>query len=225
VNIAYMKPLALIAALVLLSGCSSTGASDYSLYYQALRQSIAAGFGGRPRVTKDQAAAIPYATIGYRLNDGPEQLLVLATDSGGEQLWTSGAHVVIVTRDGRIVRTVGFAQDVSAVTPQKGQQIFGPAEAKGKNFTTVRLEDFPSIPVYGVAVRCSAISRGRETIVILGRGVATQKVDEICRSDALAWSFTDSYWIDPQGGLVWRSIQHVGPENEKIEIETLRPPG
>ena len=112
-----MKPIALIAALLLLSGCSS-GTSDYTLYYQAVRQSIAAGFDGSPHITKDQAAAIPYASIGYRLNDGPEQLLVLATDSGEEQLWTSGAHVVIVTRGGRIVRTVGFAQDVSAVTPR-----------------------------------------------------------------------------------------------------------
>ena len=54
---------------------------------------------------------------------------------------------------------------------------------------------------------------------------ATRKVDESCRSDALDWTFTDSYWIDPQSTLVWRSIQHVGPKGEKIEIETLRPPG
>jgi hypothetical protein len=220
-----MKPIALIAILFLVSGCSSSGASDYTLYYQMLRQSFAGGFGGSPHVTKDQAAAIPYASIGYRLNDGPEQLLVLATDSGAEQLWTSGAHVVIVTRSGRIVRTVGLAQDVSAVTPQKGQQIFAPAEARGKNLSSVRLEDFPSIPTYGVAVKCTTLPKGLETIVILGRGVTTRKVDEACRSDQLDWSFTDNYWIDPGSALVWRSIQHVGPKGEKIEIETLRPPG
>ena len=74
-------------------------------------------------------------------------------------------------------------------------------------------------------MKCTLLPRGLETIVILGRGITTQKVDEICRSDALGWSFTDSYWIDPQSALVWRSIQHVGPKGEKIEIETLRPPG
>jgi hypothetical protein len=221
-----MKSIALIAALLLLSGCDSAGTSDYTLYYQALRQSFTGGFGGSPHVTKDQAAAIPYASIGYRLNDGPEQLLVLATDNGAEQLWTSGAHVVIVTRGGRIVRTVGLAQDVSAVTPQKGQQDFGPAETKERNLTSTRLEDFPGIPAaYGVAIKCTAQPRGPETIVILGRGVSTRKVDETCRSDALDLSFTDSYWIDRQSALVWRSIQHVGPKGQKIEIETLRPPG
>jgi hypothetical protein len=220
-----MKSIALIAALLLLSGCDSTGTSDYTLYYQALRQSFAGGFGGHSHVTKDQAAAIPYASIGYRLNDGPEQLLVLATNSGGEQLWTSGAHVVIVTREGRIVRTVGLTQDVSAMTPQKGQQLTSLAQVRERSLTTTRLEDFPSIPIYGAAVTCTANPRGPETIVVLGRGVTTRKIDESCRSDSLSWSFTDTYWVDPQSTLIWRSIQHVSPKGEKVEVETLRPPG
>ena len=219
-----MRRLALVAVVFLLSGCGSSG-SDYSLYYQAVRQSISASFGGNTNVTKDQAAAIPYASIGYRVNDGPEQLLVLATDSGEEQLWTSAAHVVIVTRGGRIVRTVGLTQDVSAVTPQKGQQLLIPTDVAGQSLTSVRLEDFAGIPAYGAAVKCTAQPRGLETIVILGRGITTRKVDEACHSDLLDWSFTDSYWVDPQNSLVWRSIQHVSPKGEKVEIETLRPPG
>ena len=50
-------------------------------------------------------------------------MLVLATDTNGEQLWTSAAHTVIVTRGGRIVRTVGLEHDVSGVTPKTGQQL------------------------------------------------------------------------------------------------------
>jgi len=33
--------------------------------------------------------------------------LILGTDSGGDLLWTSPSHAVIVTRDGRIIRTLG----------------------------------------------------------------------------------------------------------------------
>jgi hypothetical protein len=220
-----MRRLLFLAGLLLVSGCSSTGTSDYTLYYQAMRQSLSHAFGGDTHIGKDQAAAISYASIGYRVNNGPEQLLVLATDSGGEQLWTSAAHVVIVTRDGRIVRTVGLAQDVSAVTPQKGQQLISPAQVRETNLTTTRMEDFPGIPIYGAAVTCTANPRGPETITILGRGITTRKVDETCRSDLLDWSFTDSYWVDSQSALIWRSIQHVSPKAEKIEIETLRPPG
>jgi hypothetical protein len=220
-----MRPLLFLAVLLSVSGCDSTGTSDYSQYYQAVRQSVAGSFGGNTHVTKDQAAAISYASIGYRVNDGPEQLLVLATDSGGEQLWTSAAHVVIVTRGGRIVRTVGLSHDLAAVTPQRGQQLSLPADATSRSLTTTRLEDFPNIPIYGAAVKCTASPQGPETIVLLGRGVTTIKVNETCSSNVLDWSFTDSYWVDPQNSLVWRSIQHVSPKGEKVEVETLRPPG
>jgi hypothetical protein len=219
------KIAALTIALVMLSGCDSTQTSDWGLYYQAIRQSVATDFASDSHVRITQAAAIQYATIGYRLNDGPEQILVLATDNGVDKLWTSAAHVVIVTHGGRIVRTVGLPEDISAVTGENGQQLLVPAEARERNLLTTRLVDFPGIPAYGVEIKCRALPRRVETIVILGHGVTTQKVDEICRSDSLNWSFTDTYWIDPQSTLVWRSIQHVGPKEEKIEIETLRPPG
>ena len=220
-----MRPLFALAVLLLVTGCDSTGTSDYSLYYQAVRQSIAKSFGGDTHVTRDEAAAISYASIGYRLNDGPEQLLVLATDSGEEQLWTSASHVVVVTRGGRIVRTVGLPHDLAAVTPQQGQRLTAPVDKTRRPLPMTRLEDFPDIPIYGAAIKCIASPGVPETIVILGRGVATTRVTETCRSDVLDWSFSDSYWVDPQNALVWRSIQHVSPKGEKVEIETLRPPG
>jgi Group 4 capsule polysaccharide lipoprotein gfcB, YjbF len=219
-----VKRLALAAALLSLTGCSSSGTSDYSQFYQAVRQSIAASF-GKAHVTRAQAAAIPYASMGYRVNGGAEQILVLATDTNGEQLWTSGAHIVIVTRGGRIVRTVGLAHDVSAVAPQNGQELTPPATAIGGVVVSARLMDFSDIPAYGAAVTCTATPRGEQTILILGHGIRTIRVDEICHSAELDWSFTNSYWLDPKSGLAWRSIQHIHPKNETIETEILRPPG
>jgi hypothetical protein len=91
--------------------------------------------------------------------------------------------------------------------------------------TYTRQEDLPDIPAYGATITCSTVSKGQETIVKLGRGIPTARIDETCRSAELKWSFTDSYWIDPDSGLVWRSIQHVHPKGEKIETEIFRPPG
>ena len=219
-----MKRLTVLTVLLLAGGCSSSGDSDYGQFYKALRQSIAASF-GHGRVTKEQAAAIPYASLGYRLNDGQEQLLVLATDSGGEQLWTSASHVVIATRDGRIVRTVGLPANVSAMTPAAGQNIPPPMAALSKTIRYSRLEDLPDSQIYGAPLACTMISRGKQTTVILGRGISTARIDERCVSNSLNWSFVDSYWLDADSGLVWKSIQHVSPANGKIETEILRPPG
>ena len=209
---------------LLVGGCSSTGDSDYSQFYRALRQSISSGF-GNGGVTREQAAAIPYASMGYRLNDASQQILVLATDANGEQLWTSAAHIVIATRGGRIVRTVGLPANVSAVTPAGSQTIPPLTATFSSPVRYSRLEDFPDSQIFGAPLTCDAVDRGRQTIVILGHGISTRKIDENCASTSLGWSFTDSYWVDGESGLVWKSIQHVSPKQGKIETEILRPPG
>ncbi len=219
-----MKRLAAFALSLLVGGCSSTGESDYSLFYRALRQSLGASF-GKGRVTKDQAAAIPYASMGYRLNGGSEQLLVLATDSNGEQLWTSALHIVIATRGGRIVRTVGLPSNVSAVTPAVGQTIPLLTAALTGPVSYSRLVDLPDERIYGAALACKLIYRGRQTILLLGRGISTVKIEESCASRSPNWSFTDNYWLDVDNGLVWKSVQHISPAKGEVETAVLRPPG
>jgi hypothetical protein len=176
-------------------------------------------------VTRDQAAAIPYASMGYALDGGNQIMLVLATDSGGEMLWTSVAHIVIVTRQGRIVRTVGLGHDLSGLTTRSNGALPAPSAAIQAPFTSTRLEDFPELGLYGILVSCRAHLVGRQSIKILGQAVATFRIDEACQSGKLEWSFTDSFWVDSDSGLVWRSSQHVHPKGGLVETEIFRPPG
>jgi hypothetical protein len=208
------------------AGCSSanSGNTSYSQFYQILRQSWAASF-GKVRITREQAAAIPYASLGYSIDGGNQGLLVLATDSGGDLLWTSAAHVVIVTRDGRIIRTVGLGRDLSNLTSRDEKGLPAPANAVQAPFTNTRLEDFPDLGLYGVRVSCRAALAGRQSIKILGQAIATLRVDEACSSRDPDWSFTDSFWVDRDTGFVWRSRQHIHPNGAMIETEIFRPPG
>jgi hypothetical protein len=189
-----------------------------------LQQSVKASF-GKVRVTREQAAAIPYATMGYRLDGANENVLILGTDSGGEQLWTSPLKVVMVTRDGRIVRTLGLAHDLSGLTARGNDVMPAPAAAIQAPFTSTRLEDFPELGMYGVIVSCRARAAGRQTIKILGQPIVTMRVDEACRSQKPEWTFVDNYWVDIDNGRVWRSRQHVHPKGGMIETELFRPPG
>jgi hypothetical protein len=189
-----------------------------------MRQSLSASF-GNARVTREQAAAIPYATMGYSLDEGNQALLVLGTDSGGELLWTSAAHVVIVTRDGRIVRSLGLGQDLSGLTTRNNMALPAPATAIRQPFSSARLEDFPELGLYGVLVTCHAQLVGRQSIKILGQAISTFRVDEACNSIKPDWSFTDSFWVDGDNGLVWRSRQHVHPKGGIVDTEIFRPPG
>jgi hypothetical protein len=218
--------LAGAALALLVAGCSSGGSDNntYSHFYEILQQSVKASF-GKVRVTREQAAAIPYASMGYRLDGDNENVLILGTDSGGEQLWTSPLKVVMVTRDGRIVRTLGLAHDLSGLTDRGNGVMSAPAAAIQAPFTSTRLEDFPELGMYGVIVSCRARAAGRQTIKILGQPIVTMRVDEACRSQKPEWSFVDNYWVDIDNGRVWRSRQHVHPKGGMIETEIFRPSG
>jgi hypothetical protein len=208
----------------MLAGCSSSNDGMYQQYGQLLKQSFGIFSGGG--ITRQEAASVPYASLGYRINDGDEAMLVLATDTGGQQIWTASNHVVFQLQDGRLTRTVGLKINLGAVTPQRGSGgIAAPFAALKGPFGDARLVDYPELGIYSMLLTCSTQVRGAQTVKILGQPIATVRVDETCENRPAAWRFTDTYWLDPHSGLAWRSIQHIAPRGEKIEIEILRPPG
>jgi hypothetical protein len=217
--------VATLGALALLAGCSSTsnGTGTYKRYFQAIRQS--AGLFSTPMVTRAQAAATPYASMGYRVDNGAQLMLVLATDAGGDQIWTASNHVVFETRDGRVTRTVGLPHDRGVLAPQGTAALPPPSAALRQPFNSARMADMPDLGIYSARISCSTAAGRTETTTILGKAISTIRVDETCQNQETDWKFTDSYWLDPESGMAWRSLQHLTPSGETVEIEILRPPG
>jgi hypothetical protein len=214
--------LAALIPTALLAGCNSAGQSGYGEYFKILRQAWGTQFGDGG-ITRNEAAAIPYASMGYRIDDERERITVLATDVGGEQLWTAADHIVLVTRDGRLQRSVGLTHDLGGTTFSTGS-LPGPARAIKAPFESTRQRDFPDLGLYGVAIHCRAATSGRQSVSILGNTIATIRVDEKCRASTYEWSYTDSFWVDPESGVSWKSIQHIHPKGETIQTEIFRPP-
>lgn len=212
------------ALAMVLAGCSSEGNSTYQAYGRALGQAVDSVF-TPGSISRQTAAAIPYASMGYRLNGGDQALLILATSSDRSQLWTAASHVVLQTDNGRITRTVGLPRDLGGEVPDRASALIPPAAALRAPFRSTRLEDFPQSTTYGAPVTCSAKAAGTENIAILGQTIATVRIDESCASPSLDWQFVDNYWLDPKNGFVWRSLQHISPDGETVETEIFRPPG
>ncbi len=203
-----------VALSVTVGGCQLMSGGDVESVYQIAKQT----FSGPPRITREDAASSPFASIGTRVGNGPQTMLILASNESGQQMWTSSAHVVISTEKGRIVRSVGFGHDV---------QIFQIRESEPAAEPSVSwLADYTDLGLFAVNITCRVHSVGREMIVVLGTKLETVHSEEICRTtnSKLDWSFTNTYWRDPQSGLAWRSLQHIHPRQDVVEIETLRPP-
>lgn len=212
--------MAACAAPLALSACNSVnfGGGDVGQIYRLTK---AAWSSTDRNVTMAQAAASPYASMGIRLGDGPQSMVILATDSGNERLWTSAAHITLATRNGRIVRTAGLEHNLS------GYQTVRDTDNENGTRTILWFADFADLGRYSVPIQCRDRNAGPETITILGKTIHTRRVNESCASQSsrLDWTFHNTYWRDPESNLTWRSIQHVHPGTEAIETEILRPPG
>lgn len=198
-----------------LSACGSTGNTDWNLLWKM----VDVYRNGPPGVTLDEAAAVPYASIGVRVGDGPQQMFVLASNSGENNLWLEGQHAAVVTRDGRIVRSSGLGHDLS------GYVVREPSTHLDRTRTTTLTwsADFADMSVFSAPITCEDKPVGPDQITILGKTINTIRVDEACNSPALDWKFTNIYWLDPQTATVWRSLQHVHPKLDVVELSVLRP--
>jgi len=179
----------------------------------------------RPRqpasVGRDEAAQVPFASIGVRSDNGPQLLLVLATDTAGDLLWTSAARVSLVTRAGRIVKTAGFHDNLAATRFLSDDPL---AELGGIAMQSSRMIDLPEAGSYSVPVNSTYSVANIETIEILGTSLRTVPLIETNNCPALKWKFQNRFWRDPDTGFVWRSTQTVSPKGPTLTVEVLRPP-
>ena len=212
-----------MAALLALGGCSSQ-TTIWNQYFQVVREGWR-NYSGSGRVTLEQAAQIPYATLAYRVDGGSEEMLILATSTNGNLLWTSVSRVVLMTRDGRVQRSVGLRHDRGGMSPENGSSSLPPpAQALRQPYRSVRLVDFPETGLHGVRVTCTTVARGTEMVTVLGSALLARRVDESCESNRPRWSFTDRYWVDADSGFVWQSLQHLHPSGPILHVKILRPP-
>jgi hypothetical protein len=211
-----LRSVILAACAAALAGCSSDGGGDWIALLSLARTS----WENRDApVALEEAAAIPFATVGVRIGDAHEQILVLATDSHGERLWVAHTQVAMTTRGGRIVATAGLPFNVAGYSAANG------TAANWSAPHSVRWSvDFPDLGLYSVAVACEDRPAGSDPITILGRQLDTMRVDETCRSEQLQWSFTNTYWVSEASGRVWRSTQYIHPKMDPLTIQILRPP-
>ena len=214
------RTLALTAtAAGALAGCASDtgGGGDALRIGHLLFQTIS---GQGDMITRETAAQIPYASIGVQLGSSSQGLAVLGKGVGDDRYWYSGTRILFVTREGRLLETVGLPYDLTHV------DIRGPngdwvAPGTAEHFSMVF--DFQDLSVFNAVAECTDTDQGPETITILNTNIQTHHHVEDCNLDQLDWSFENDFWIDPKTGYVWQSVQHPHPRSSDLTITVFRP--
>lgn len=201
--------------LLLLVGCSSQISS--------VNDTLKEAFWGIDDVTlsAEQVNELPYASTYVRLNNGPRVFMVLAFAeknpvTGNAQLkWVSNDHAMIVTEQGRIVKTLNLPeQNLAAINGEMPEWTY-----PGRWQATY---DWQTRNQYGYSADVSTIKLNSDfTQPELWQEALEHWQETISFSD-LSSSIQNHYWVNQQG-VVLKSIQHIGPNMAQIEMDILKP--
>lgn len=159
-----------------------------------------------------------------KLGNGPRAVLLLERIENNGRYWVSAERATVVTRNGRIVKTAGFEQNLAHTqATQEDPLARSPHEmdAPKSYFREVdlRLEDrYESIAIDSVLEIV-----GPRTIEILDLEFDTILIREKSRARTVNWKFENLYWVDVYDGFVWKSRQHFVRGLPPMEIEVLKP--
>lgn len=210
-----------LLGLASLSACSSTpllrtAGDTLQLFREAPSE--------YPR-SRAEIDALPYAQLGVKFGSAPPAIFVLAQLREDRLYWVSANNLLIVTRHGRIVETRGFPLDVKILDASGGDWLgrYEPGVPPGP---AVPLQlRVPAVPELSGPLELNLRPRETETFDILGLQVEALRVEERVRSPHLEWSAINVYWLSQRSRLVWRSVQHPGPDFPPVRLELLKRPG
>jgi hypothetical protein len=221
INIAMTNAL---VVMLLLAGCA-----ELPLIANA-GQAIAYAVVGAPdaEINRDAIQKLPFASISAKIGSGPRSLLVLGKHENGLKHWFSSDQAVVVTRNGRIVQTSGFPENLKNTYSKQDDPVNRKLHSSNyggnkRKFAHIRTIDIDEELRFGVPIRSTFEIVGPKLIDISGVKIETVLVKELNTAFSINWSFTNLYWVDRFDGFIWKSRQHVARSFPPIEFEVLKP--
>jgi len=208
-----------------LGACSSTGENDFQQLGALTKVSI---FGAeekapQPELTREQLNQIPSATIALSLGDGPRTFLVPLADNGGYLNYLdSGGHGLVML-NGAVTGTQALGKDLEAVRHHPDDPIANPTPVAGWPGSVYRDYQFAqrSGAEYSITLACVFERLARETIEIIEIDFDVVRISEVCTNARR--QVTNTYWVEPETGFIWKSTQWLGPHLDQATIEIIRP--
>lgn len=149
-------------------------------------------------------------------------VLFLARQDRGLQFWVPVTKQVVMMRDGLVVRTTGFDDNLAGTRLGVDSPFHGGLNKVADGQTSERWIDLPNGYRYGVPLSSRFRKVRMERVRIVDREYELLRVDEDIRAPLLGLDATNRYWVDPQDGFVMQSLQQVTPDLQVL-ITQLRP--
>lgn len=199
-----------------LAGCSGT--------YNAYEDMIKLALNPLPDVqlTYQQVIDSQADFMYVKMGDIPQAALALGLIEGSQFKWVSGDRILVVTENGRIVRTSGLANDLLHLTNTTSDPLKLPGQLSS-NSSWLRLADWQH-GEYGYQIRSSFKLLPGQTLTFFGHEIAVTPVVENLSYDnatgflRLDGQWQNQFWLDPDTGIVLKSRQILAPGKDPFDI-------
>lgn len=181
---------------------------------------------GRPgqAIDREMVAKIPYATVSAKIGKGGRTLLVLGQRQRDDLFWISADNAGLITRFGRLVKTVGLVENLIATEPIVPDPLEDTPHRLQAETRSSRIVDLDAGAGYEThRIEASMAPVGPETITIAGLDFKTLKIREVNRAVTVRWKFVNLFWVDIYDGFVWKSRQHFTRGLPPVDLEVLKP--
>ncbi len=134
--------------------------------------------------------------------------------NGPVQTWASGTHETISLKDGILVATRGFGNDMMTSIAPNQSQISSAVGAFRRVYYYLDGGDQSK----SLEFDCTYAKSGAEALTILGLSYDTHRVSETCANRTI--QFENVYWFDSSNKLR-QSLQFVSPELVNMRLQRL----
>lgn len=212
-----MRYFSLLVVCFLLAACSQA--------QKGIGDTFALALFGTPDVelTPEQVRAIPYASMYAKVNDGSQIFVVLAYAEQGDLKWATRDKAMLVTRNGRLIKTLGLPDNLLEVTNLSSDPLAAPNRIlDGSEW--VRTQSWTDNKQLRSATFTSRFRlAGSETVTVLNVPHTYRVIEEDVTVSELNTHYRNRFWIDPLSGTVRKTQQSLGPDFFPIETTTLVP--
>jgi hypothetical protein len=196
--------LATLTALLLLSGCSST----FRSYSDTLSYAFFPGPG--VELSPEQVRNLPQAGLFVTVGDRPRALLVQFSQQSAAEKWVSFDRALIELKQGRLVHTAGFSQDLQfRKVIGKDYLALGLDKIKtGMRFEV--MEDYLGAGVQSMPAVYQVLDVAAATLEVWQQAIPVRVLyEQVEFYDGS--TFINEFWFSQQDGQLLKSKQKLAP--------------
>lgn len=219
--------LGLAVLAVALAGCADRRVSTGERFFPLIRDTIFGRPDLPPPVVRRRADTdkIRFATIALATSTDPERrtLLVPIANNAGHLTYADASLRGVVVQGALVTATRGLLFDMTAIKHQATDPIARMVPLDQWPRTIVRNYQFTQLNSvdYEITVTCVINPIANERIEIIERVYDVTRVQETCANPRR--TFSNTYWVEPDTGFIWKSEQWLGPQLPPYIVEIVRP--